>query len=435
MSAMKDFAIFEMSLDFVAIDAIGFICSQCFELTSTTDLHQHHHAPGAMYCADCFDQYYSTCVHCNEPCRNDESTSYGDDRLCGDCYNRCYFTCERCDEIAPNDDRTDIDDESWCADCRTRHATRCSDCNNWTQDENAISCGCGSVCQSCYENDYFTCERCDEVCRNDNAARNGYCEDCEPERDPDSIMDYSTNILDVIHVHIDRTKILYGIELEVTSTTSDPDSDASECRDALGSNFAITKYDGSLGSSGFEIVTIPATLKQHTKRWNDLLDSPPRGLRSWKNPKCGMHVHVSRDPLSLLTIGKILVFVNAPENKGFIVAIAGRESAGYAEIKAKKIVDVKRGYNRFEAINLTHPGTIEFRIFKGTLKKTSFLKNLEFVASSVAFCRQTGIHQLDIPSFLAWFKPVRKDYPNLDQWLIKHNHIPSRSKANKKAGA
>ncbi len=113
-----------------------------------------------------------------------------------------------------------------------------------------------------------------------------------------------------------------------------------------------------------------------------------------------------------------------------------RESPGYAEMREKKIVDAKHfSGNRYEAVNLANPDTVELRIFKGTLKYTSFMKNLEFVSATIRFCRATGINQLDVSSFLDWFKPVRKDYPNLDAWLVRRHYIPSRSKPNKKAGA
>jgi len=37
-----------------------------------------------------------------------------------------------------------------------------------------------------------------------------------------------------------------------------------------------------------------------------------------------MHVHVSRKPLSMLTVGKLTEFMNRHENKEFITHIAGQ---------------------------------------------------------------------------------------------------------------
>ena len=356
MGAMKNMLIeFEESLDFVSLEALE---------DSATDLMER----------------FTTCHCCHDIIARDDATSYDDHHLCEDCLTHEYFTCAHCDEITPNGDETTVDGESWCESCRSNDATRCCDCPQWSADEHTIGYSHGSLCETCYENHYFTCEECNEVCHNDHYHGDGYCDDCR-SNDPDNIMDYSTDILDIIPTRLDKSKIYFGVELEVIATSGDVGCIAYDCRDILGTNFAITKHDGSLGSRGFELVTIPTVIAKHAKRWEPLLDSPPRGLRSWDNPKCGMHVHVSRAPLSALTIGKVLVFINADENKKFVVSIAGRES-GYAEISPKKIVDANR-YCGSGAINLGNEDTIEFRIFKGTLKKTSFMKNLEFVAATV----------------------------------------------------
>jgi hypothetical protein len=195
--------------------------------------------------------------------------------------------------------------------------------------------------------------------------------------------------------------------------------------------FAIAKHDGSLRSGyGFELVTIPASLAEQRERWLRLFAKTPSGLKSWNTMgRCGMHVHASRSVLSGLTIGKLLVFINTNENQAFVEDVAGRRSAQWAAMMHKKISDAtKRNYSRYEAINLQNDKTVEFRIFRGSLKPERFLKNLDFVASSVAFCIQSGIRGLTIPAYLKWFKDHRKDYQYLDSWLVAGNYLPARSK-------
>ncbi len=93
-----------------------------------------------------------------------------------------------------------------------------------------------------------------------------------------------------------------------------------------------------------------------------------------------MHVHVSRAPLDTYTIAKMQVFINSPLNRAKVIKIAGRCSDRWAKFCDK---DLRNGANRnddrYEAINLQNYGTIEFRIFKGTLHAGHVLANIEFV--------------------------------------------------------
>jgi hypothetical protein len=228
---------------------------------------------------------------------------------------------------------------------------------------------------------------------------------------------------------VPRGAIWYGVELEVETTSSDVSDAAYDCRRAIGEGFVITKHDGSLGAGGFELVSIPAPLERHKRQWDSFLSNPPRGLRSWETQnRCGMHVNVSRKPLSQLAIGKILVFINADENRSFVERVAGRPSCFYSDYRKKTITDARRYTEHREAVNLSNRERVEIRIFRGTLKKSSFMKNLEFVHAMVRFCRFTGINHLDVYSFLDWFKGTRKDYPYLDQWLVSKGYITPRSK-------
>jgi hypothetical protein len=70
-----------------------------------------------------------------------------------------------------------------------------------------------------------------------------------------------------------------------------------------------------------------------------------------------------------------------------IRAIARRYAEGYCKIKEKKIGSAHQSSDRYEAINLTSQNTIEFRIFKGSLKYESVIAALEFCHSLVEFTR------------------------------------------------
>jgi hypothetical protein len=150
--------------------------------------------------------------------------------------------------------------------------------------------------------------------------------------------------------------------------------------------------DGSL-AYGFELVTAPLGLDDQRNLWGTAL-SPAnlKGLSSHNTSTCGLHVHISRAKLSQLQIAKIVFFVNNPANYGFIKAIARRYGSHYC--KAKNIPLAKGHLNedtdRYQLVNLCNRNTIEFRLFKGTLKLGSLLACVEFCCAVVAYCGDTS---------------------------------------------
>jgi hypothetical protein len=150
---------------------------------------------------------------------------------------------------------------------------------------------------------------------------------------------------------------------------------------------AFFENDGSL-NHGFEIVSQPMSLPMHRDVWSWLNDKEAvANLRSHNTSTCGLHVHVSRTGLTKLQIAKMVTFVNDPANEQLIRAIARRYAEGYCKIKEKKIGSAHQSSDRYEAINLTSQNTIEFRIFKGSLKYESVIAALEFCHSLVEFTR------------------------------------------------
>jgi hypothetical protein len=152
-----------------------------------------------------------------------------------------------------------------------------------------------------------------------------------------------------------------------------------------GHSFAIIKHDGSL-NCGFEICTRPASMKEQHAQWKRFFavsaQIPMRILDS-----CGLHVHCSRRGLSDLTVAKIVCFINAYHNRGFIRCIAGRSENTFARIKKKKMTNASVcSGDRYEAVNICRSETIEFRMFKGTLQEAHFFKALEFCDAMRAFC-------------------------------------------------
>ena len=144
--------------------------------------------------------------------------------------------------------------------------------------------------------------------------------------------------------------------------------------------------DGSLSDSGFEMITNPMGLDTHADFWSWLQDKElVRHLRSHDTSTCGLHVHVSRKNLNNLQLNRMNVFINHPDNAPLIKAVARRYATNYARIRDKQMGKAHYAIDRYDALNIENDKTIEFRIFKGTLKHGSLMAALEFAYALVNF--------------------------------------------------
>lgn len=211
---------------------------------------------------------------------------------------------------------------------------------------------------------------------------------------------------------------------------------------ALGRDFAACKPDGSL-RCGIEIVTAPAEYSVHKKRWRKFFDDVPEGLSAKKN--CGLHVHLSREPLGPIVVGRLAVFTGNPFNRCFVNTIARRKRNSYAKIWQKSIEAgghrctdrcfVEHGHResprnrvctkgRYEALNLTPEKTIEFRIFASTTQGSEFFASLGFVESLRKFLttltdshRYRGRSGFAHTTYCRWLGERKDEYPELIEFL------------------
>jgi len=236
----------------------------------------------------------------------------------------------------------------------------------------------------------------------------------------------------------------------------------------------IVKSDATTGDCGFEIVSAPGTYRWHTEEaWKGFfvedfdINNPARAfapsnwLQGWTNtgttvtgknpwdlspasepayrftkPLCGIHIHVSRNALTMLQLGKIVQYIGHNE-AGFVEAVAGRPANSYTSFKPKKVTDGvvlnKAGqyvvgsntsyFERSEAVNLTGSrGTIEFRMFRSNVSKAGFFKCIDFVQALVDWTRDVSIKNLNNAHFIAFVMENRGKYPWLSKWLITKNY-------------
>ena len=366
------------------------------------------------------------CSNCSDSIATDDAIIIDSDTYCDDCVSYC----EHCDN-ATVDDLTNVytseygrDTECYCDDCLESHSFRCDDCGEYhTSDlcQYHISDTDDTVCSGCYENgSYFYCDDCGYY-YSDNQYNStedgGACNDCyrENHSHSDHIKDYSTNPLDYLDFLGDPKDGLYlGLELEVYA---DYDlSDTAETVSDMLDGYAILKEDSSINKPGFEIVSAPSSLDIHRDKLTEFFKNDP-DINSGSGKNIGLHIHVSKKPLTQLTIGKLLVFVNDPHNYNMIVKLAGRSSDNWARLSPKKISDVKRQVSRYEAINLQNDSTVEFRIFGSTCNVDLILARLEFVHCVVSWAKNESMLSLSWLSFKNYARENSKLYPSLVNWL------------------
>ena len=155
------------------------------------------------------------------------------------------------------------------------------------------------------------------------------------------------------------------------------------------------KHDGSL-QDGFEIVTHPMTLEYHMAimPWKDITDKARKlGYTSHQAETCGLHIHVNRSSFGETVedqdaaIGRVLYFVERNLNELLIFSRRTQEQLeswarryGYKDQPKEMLEHAKKGYaGRYTCVNLTNYSTIEFRIFRGTLKLNTIYATLQLV--------------------------------------------------------
>ena len=154
------------------------------------------------------------------------------------------------------------------------------------------------------------------------------------------------------------------------------------------------KGDGSL-DDGMELVTHPMSLDYHKNyQWEEIMKKAiSLGYRSHQTSTCGLHIHVNRSCLGEThdeqedVISRILFFVET--HWAELLRFSRRSeysmnrwAARYGyEKSGREILDkAKKGNNgRYAAVNLMNWATIEFRLFRGTLKYNTLIAAIELV--------------------------------------------------------
>jgi len=306
--------------------------------------------------------------------------------------------CSHCGAfIGEDDDYETINGQIICKDCEERYTTTCDRCGEIIWTDNSFGDEYTTLCHHCYENHYTRCSCCDALLHEDDAYHldgYDYCSDCyhdEVDRNR-SIHDYGYKPEPLFYGDSSR---YFGVELEIDGAGKDSDN-ADELLAVANRDeeHIYIKGDGSL-DDGMEIVTHPMSLEYHKQFcWEEIMRKAiSLGYRSHQTSTCGLHIHVNRSCFGDNreeqdeVISRILFFVETHWAEFLKFSrrseySMNRWAARYGyEKTGREILDkAKKGNNgRYAAVNLMNYATIEFRMFRGTLKHNTLIAAIELV--------------------------------------------------------
>ena len=295
---------------------------------------EQYEVGGKVICPDCAEEHTVVCRHCGERIWREQNQGDEDLPLCSDCYYDYYSQCCRCGRIMLSGDMLYLDDEDDC------------------------------YCPSCYA------AVSDEV-----------------------IHSYSYKPEPVFHGADSR---YYGVELELDGAGERTDRAAILLEIGnQGEDRLYAKHDGSL-NDGFELVSHPMTLSYHREEmpWQQVLERAVRfGYLSHKANTCGLHIHVNRSAFGdtrqqqEASIGRALFFVETHWNE--LLRFSRRTQRQMERWAArygrkddpKQMLDHAKSCHagRYACVNLTNEETVEFRMFRGTLRYGTLIAALQLV--------------------------------------------------------
>ena len=348
--------------------------------------------------------------------------------------NNTYY-CEYCDCELTEATICEFDGVMMCEDCLDERTTHCDCCGEriWCEDDYGDDSIC--LCETCRDDNYTRCDACSALLRNEDAYYDDddtpFCEHCYRSHSG-SLHDYSYKPEPIFYGDGNR---FFGVELEIDSGGRDKDN-AQTILDVVNadSEYIYIKTDGSL-NDGMEIVTHPMSLEFHKDKmpWAAVSEKALcLGYLSHKTSTCGLHIHINKTTFGKAReeqddcISRVLYFVEHHWEE--LLKFSRRTESqmnrwaaryGYKD-SPKEVMEnaKKRCIGRYACVNLTNYDTIEFRMFRGTLKVNTILATLELVN---IICELAVTFSDDEISKLSWTDFVSsipsEEYPELIIYL------------------
>ena len=339
-----------------------------------------------------------------DDCRMD-CIDCGDAVIAIDTFERCAdcaITCGLCGGVAGDD--YSVQDCYWCYRCFSGYAIYVECCGEYYHSDSTVYC-----------------DRCDD----------SYCEYHHDDHgtcgDKDGIHDYGYKPAPIFHGTGPR---YMGVELEIDGGGESGENARALLEFSDGENLYYIKSESSL-DDGLEIVTHPASIDYHLKKfpWADVVKRARRlGYTSHAAGTCGLHIHVSRDSLGKshaaqeLTISKLILLLWRHWPK--LWKFSRRrdhdthwcpQQYGDAKPTRAGLDDAKRK-GRYTALNVSLRNTVEFRLFRGTLKLETLKATLQLVDVLIDYAMSNGISRITRARWSEVMQGAAK-YPELTAYL------------------
>lgn len=304
--------------------------------------------------------------------------------------------CELCQTPVKEEELYIVDGKILCPDCLETETVVCDHCGSRIWKDSNEGDDSITLCSRCRIDHYGVCTRCERIFTYDNLYYDDdddpYCEECY-ESSSGIINEYSYKPKPIFYGEGNR---FYGVELEIDEGGKSKTNAATLLGIGNGSsNHIYIKSDGSL-NDGMEIVTHPMSLEYHQNEfpWQRIMaKADEMGYESHDCDTCGLHIHVNRNTFSNDSeevdqcVGRVLFFVERFWDELLVFSRRTEEQLarwaaryGYKNSPNDLIKEVKaQNRNRYTCVNITNYSTIEFRIFRGTLKYSTFIATLQLV--------------------------------------------------------
>lgn len=344
--------------------------------------------------------------------------------------------CSVCGASLQDEPIHDVGGRILCDDCFCEHTVVCDNCGDRIMRNEAEGDNMVTLCRYCYEYNYTRCEECGCLVNNDDARYDDdsdypYCEDCYRRMNAKSIKSYSYKPEPIFH---GSGNLFMGVELEIDHG-GEYDENAEKLEDIANARQEriYCKHDGSI-DDGFEIVSHPMSLDYHKNEmnWHEVFEKAVRmGYLSHNTSTCGLHVHVNKTALGKdyeaqeAVIARIVHFFELHWNE--LVRFSRRNEANLqrwasrygisdnARDTYKKAKDKHMG--RYVAVNLENYSTVEFRMWRGTLRYETFIATLQLVHEICRFAISLTDKEVETMTWSEFVIRINPEYTELISYL------------------
>ncbi len=344
------------------------------------------------------------------------------------------YLCSECGAAVTEEYLHEFDERILCSSCLDNLTTICNCCGEriWRSDDEGD--GSISLCSGCREYNYVTCEGCGCLIPNDEANYDDdypYCNECYRKLQECAIKSYNYKPEPIFY---GSGNLFYGVELEI-----DKGGERSDYAEAIlntanmHNKHLYAKHDGSI-NDGFEIVSHPMTLDYHARNmnWYEIMKmASDLGYRSHQTQTCGLHIHVSRSAFGKDyatqedTISRIVHFVEMHWNELLKFSRRTEENINRWASRYGISTTAKDTYKnakekhcgRYVAVNLENYATIEFRLFRGTLRYKTFLATLQLVDEICLLAIKLIDKELESLSWSDFVSQINSDKSELIDYL------------------